>query len=267
MRSTQNLFLLSMKDFLSVQMMKYALMPFIISMILMYTFFFLLAGAGLDALGSLDVQSTTTTIENGVPHTETLEAKLEGSAIIKFLMSHAITSWIATFLIYAIGGFLTLYVSIIIAILVIGFLTPFVLKELQRRHYKDVEMIGYSNILTGTLMVLKWALIMLLLFFLFIPLYFIPLVNIVAFNFPLYYFFHKVMTFDIASNIATDEEDHTMKYRNGTDLRLKTLALYLVSLIPFAVFFGALFYVIYLGHTYFVGIREIREDEARKVEN
>ena len=265
--NNKNLFLLSIKDFLSVQMLKYALMPFIISMLLMYTFFFLLAGAGLDALGSLDVQSTTTTVQNGVPHTETIEAQLEGTAIIKFLMSHAITSWIATFLIYAIGGFMTLYVSIFIAVLVIGFLTPFVLKELQRRHYTDVEMIGYTNIITGLLLVVKWALIMLLLFFLFIPLYFIPLVNIIAFNFPLYYFFHKVMTFDIASNIATEEENHTMKFRNGTDLRLKTLALYLTSLIPFAIFFGAVFYVIYLGNTYFVGIREIREGEAAKLEN
>ena len=265
MRTTQNLFALSIKDFLSAQMLKYALMPFIISMIIMYILFFLLAGAGLDALGSMDVQSTQTTIENGVPHTDTIQAHLEGSAIIKFLMSHAITSWIATFLVYAIGGFFTLYLSIVVALLVIGFLTPFVLKELQKRHYKDVEMIGYTNVLTAMLYVIKWAIIMLLLFFLFIPLYFIPLVNIVAFNFPLYYFFHKVMTFDVASTIATEEEDHTMKYRNGTELRLKTLALYLISLVPFAVFFAAIFYVIYLGNTYFVGIREIREDEARKV--
>jgi len=260
MNNMQNILTLSVKDFFTMQMMKYALMPFIISMLLMYTFFFMLAGAGLDALGSMHVESTQTTIQNGVPHTETLEAQLEGTAIMKFLMSHAITSWIATFLVYAIGGFLTLYVSIIIAVLVLGFLTPLVLKELQRRHYQDVEMIGYSNIITGLLAVVKWALIMIVLFFLFIPLYFIPLVNIIAFNFPLYYFFHKVMTFDVASTIATKEEDRIMKFKHGTDLRLKTLALYLISLIPFAVFFGAVFYVIYLGNTYFMGIREIRNN-------
>ena len=258
MNSEQNLLILSIKDFMSVQMLKYALLPFIISMVILYTLFFLLAGAGLDALGSLDVQSTQTTIQNGIPHTESIKAHLEGSAIIKFLMSHAITSWIATFLVYAIGGFFTLYLSIIVALLVIGFLTPFVLKELHLRHYQDVEMIGYSNIFNDLFSILKWAFIMLLLFFLFIPLYFIPLVNIVAFNFPLYYFFHKVMTFDIASNICTKEEDYLMKYKFGTGLRLKTLVLYLISLIPFAIFFGAIFFVIYLGNTYFNGIRQIR---------
>lgn len=262
MNSRENLLILSIKDFLSAQMLKYALLPFIISMIIMYVFFFLLAGAGLDALGSLDVQSTTTSMQNGVPHTESLQAHLEGTAIIKFLMSHAITSWIATFLVYAIGGFFTLYVSIIVAVLVIGFLTPFVLKELHLRHYQDVEMIGYSNIITALLSVLKWAAIMLLLFILFVPLYFIPLVNIVAFNFPLYYFFHKVMTYDIATNICTKDEDYLMKYRFGTGLRMKTLALYLISLIPFAIFFGAIFYVIYLGNTYFTGIRQIRLEKV-----
>ena len=119
-------------------------------------------------------------------------------------------------------------------------------------------MIGYSNIATALLAVLKWALIMLLLFFLFIPLYFIPLINIIAFNFPLYYFFHKMMTFDVASTICTKEEDAVIKFRNANELRLKTLGLYLISLIPFAVFFGAVFYVIYLGNTYFVETRKLR---------
>ena len=166
MKKPENLLILSMKDFFSPKMLKFTLLPFVISMIIMYILFFLLAGAGLDALGTFDVQSTQTSIQNGIPHTETLTAQLEGTAIIKFLMSHAITSWIATFLIYAVGGFFTLYLSIIVAILVIGFLTPYVLKELQLKHYNDIEMIGYSNIITALLSVLKWASIMLLLFFL-----------------------------------------------------------------------------------------------------
>jgi len=260
----KNLLILSVKDFFSPKMLKFALVPFVISMLIMYILFFLLAGAGLDALGTLDFQSTQTTIENGIPHTDTLSAQLEGSAIIKFLMSHAITSWIATFLVYAIGGFFTLYLSIIVAVLVIGFLTPAILKELQQRHYKDIEIIGYSNIIAAIALVIKWAFIMLLLFFLFIPLYFIPLVNILAFNFPLYYFFHKIMTYDISSTICTKEENAIIKLRSGNELRLKTLGLYLISLIPFAIFFAAIFYVIYLGNTYFVELGKIRNKTSSK---
>jgi len=256
-----NLLLLSIKDFLTPKMIKYSILPFIITIVLMYIIFFIIAGVGLDQLGTMDVQTTQTTIENGIPHTDSFSAKLQGSSIIQFLMSYAITSWIASFLVYAIGGFFVLYASIFIAVIVIGFLTPLVMRELQRRHYQDVELIGHSNIISAILSMIKWAFIMLLLFFLLIPLYFIPLVNVIAFNFPLYYFFHKMILYDISSNISTDEEDKQIRYFNKNMLRAKTLLLYLISLIPFAIFFGAIFYVIYLGNTYFVEVRKVRANK------
>ena len=226
----------------------------------MYILFFVIAGIGVETMGQMQVQTTETSIQNGIPHTETINTMLEGSAIIQFLMSYAITSWIATFLIYAIGSFMVLYASIFIAVIVIGFLTPFVLKELQARHYKDVEMIGHSNIISSLFLVIKWAFTMLLMFILLIPFYFIPLLNIIAFNLPLYYFFHKMICFDISSNICTKEENKKIKYFSANKIRLKTVALYLISLIPFAIFFGAIFYVIYLGHTYFLEVKKVRSE-------
>ena len=255
-----NLLALSIKDFLSAKMLKYSLMPFIITMVILYMIFFFFAGIGLDQLGSMDLQSTQTTVQNGIPHTETINAQLQGNAIIKFLMGYAVTSWIVSFLVYAIGGFLILYVSIFVALLVLGFLTPFVLKELNFKHYQDVEMIGYSNFVAGIFLIIKWAFTMLLLFLLFIPLYFIPIVNIIALNFPLYYFFHKAINYDVSSNICTADEAKKIRYFNANKLRVKTLGLYLISLIPFAIFIGAIFYVIYLGHTYFIEVRKIRTE-------
>lgn len=258
MINEKDILLLSFKDFFSAKMLKYSVVPFIVTIVLMYILFFVIAGIGVEQLSQMEIHSTQTTMQNGIEHTDSFTAQLEGLSIIQFLMSYAVTSWIATFLIYAIGSFLVLYASIFIAIVVIGFLTPYVLKELQKRHYSDTEMIGYSNIFEGIFLVLKWAFVMLLLFFLLIPFYFIPLVNIIAFNLPLYYFFHKVMIFDISSNIATKEEDTKIRYFSKNKLRAKTLALYLISLIPFAIFFGAIFYVIYLGHTYFLEVRKVR---------
>lgn len=258
MKDTTSLFYKSVQDFLTPKMLKYSILPFIITIISMYILFFFVASAGLEQLGTLNVQSTQTTMQNGIPHTENFSTQLEGSSIMQFFMSYAITSWIVSFLVYAVGGFFMLYVSIFVAVIVIGFLTPSVLKELQQRHYQDITMIGYSNPIAGIFNTIKWAFIMLLLFFVLIPLYFIPVVNIVALNFPLYYFFHKMMTYDIASNICTQEEDKKIKYFNGNSLRVKTLILYLISLIPFAIFFGAIFFVIYLGHVYFIEVRKIR---------
>ncbi|MEA3371278.1 MAG: EI24 domain-containing protein, partial [Campylobacterota bacterium] len=229
MDSENSVLSLSIKDLFTSKMLKYSILPFVFSIIILYILFFVVAGIGLEQLGSMEVESSQTTIQNGVPHTESFQATLEGTALIQFLMSSAITSWIATFLVYTIGTFLTLYFSIFVALIVIGFMTPMILKEIHTRHYGDVDMIGHSNAAEGVFLVLKWALVMLGLFILFVPLYFIPLVNIIAFNFPLYYFFHKVMTYDVASTIATKEEAKQIKYFNATTLRLKTLGLYLIS--------------------------------------
>ena len=261
MNSESNILSLSIKDLFTSKMLKYSILPFVFSILIMYILFFVVAGLGLEQIGSMDVQTSQTSIENGIPHTESFQATLEGTALIKFLMSSAVTSWIATFLVYTIGTFLTLYFSIFVALIVIGFLTPMILKELQLRHYNDVDLIGHSNIAEGIFLVIKWALVMIGLFILFVPLYFIPLVNIIAFNFPLYYFFHKVMTYDIASTIATKEENKQIKHFNATTLRLKTLGLYLISLIPFVIFFASVFYVIYLGHSYFLELRKMRSEE------
>ena len=258
MATQSNTLILSIKDLFSVKMIKYSIMPLVISLIVMYLIFFVIAGYGLNQLGSMDIQSSQTVMQNGIPHTDSFSATLQGTALIKFLMSHAITSWIATFLVYTIGSFLTLYFSIFIALIIIGFLTPFILKEIQLRHYEDVEMIGYSNIIESIFLLIKWLLIMFVMFIVFIPLYFIPLLNIVAFNFPLYYLFHKVITYDVSSNICTKEEAMKIKFFNATNLRLKTLGLYLVSLIPFVVFFVSVFYIIYIGNSYFIETKKMR---------
>lgn len=258
MNSENSILLLSFKDLLSAKMLKYSILPFILSVFLLYILFFTLAGIGLDALGSMNIESSQTSMVNGIPNTDTFQATLEGTALVKFLMSHAITSWIASFLVYTIGAFLTLYFSLFIALLIIGFLTPYILKELQKRHYQDVEMRGDSNIFEFLFLTLKWLLLMILMLLAFIPLYFIPIINVIAFNFPLYFFFHKMMTYDVGSTICTKQEAMRIKFFHATTLRLKTLGLYLLSLIPFVILFASVFYVIYLGHSYFLETKKLR---------
>jgi len=250
----------SLKDLFSAKMLQYSILPFVLSMIVLYTLFFILAGMSIDQLTTLDINSTQTTIQNGIPHTESFTAALQGTAIIKFLMSSALTSWLASFFIYTIGSFITLYLSIFVALIILGFLTHMILQEVHRRHYQDVMMIGYSNLFEGLFLTIKWIFIMIILFILFIPLYFIPIVNVIAFNFPLYFFFHKMMIYDVSSSICTKEEAMKIKYFHGNTLRLKTLGLYLLSLIPFVIFFASVFYVIYLGHSYFIEVRKLRSE-------
>lgn len=260
MNSENSILRLSFSDLFTAKMLKYSLMPFVLSVVILYVLFFYFAGLGLESLGTLQIQSSQTSTLNGIPSTESFEATLQGSSLIQFLLSHAITSWIASFLIYTLGTLLTLYFSIFVSLIIIGLLTPFILAEIQRRHYSDVALIGHSNFFFSLLFLLKQLLIMAVMFIVFIPLYFIPLLNIIAFNFVLYYFFHKMLHYDVSTTICTEEEAMKIAFFHATTLRLKSLALYLTSLIPFVVFFALVFYIIYLGHAYFIETRKLRQE-------
>ena len=233
-----NLFLLSLKDLFTPKMVKFSILPFFISILIVYFLFFIFASIGLS---QLDIQN-----------------QLQSYNLVNTLMNYTIISYAITFFVYALGSFFMLYLSIFVAVIAIGFLTPYILKELHIRHYKDIKMVGYATTIESVFLVVKWALTMLLLYIVFIPLYIIPLVNIIALHFPLYYFFHKMMTFDVASHITTREEDEEIKLINSTSLWGKTLLLYIISLIPFVIFFASVFFVIYLGHIYFTEVKKLR---------
>lgn len=259
MNSELGIFKQSIKDFLTKDMLKLAALPFIFTLILMFVLFFTFYGVLIQHIGIFDIQSTQTIIQNGVPHTENISAEFDGSTILNFITTHIIASWMASFLLFFVGMIFTLYLSVFVAILAIGFLTPTILKKIHNEHYPEVEMIGYSNLFEALFMLVKYLFLMILFFLVLIPLYFIPIINIIAFNLPLYYFFHKMMLYDVSSNISTEKEFKQISFFSAKSLRFKTLTLYLISLIPFAIFFGAVFFVIYLGHSYFIATRELRE--------
>ena len=251
----------SFKDLYSPKLLKYSIVPFLVISALMYVLFFSVASMGLDQLTHVEVNQTQTVIQNGVEHTHSnsVVADIQDSSIYQFLMSYAITSWVVSFFVYVVGGFFVFYLSLFFSIFIIGFLNPFIIKELHILHYRDIELKGFGNVFESVFLTLKWAFVMILLFFLLVPLYFIPFVNIIAVNFPLYYFFHKMLNHDVASSICTKEEFGAILTTKANELRLKSLFLYLISMIPYAVLFATVYFVIYMGHSYFRYVEVLRQ--------
>lgn len=256
-----NLLLKSFRDFFTAPVLKLAFLPFVLSLIVMYSLFLVAADYGFDQLENamIQVEQQQTMVENGTVHTESYSATAQGpNEIVEFLLKYSVFSWLLSFLVYTVGSFFIVIVSIVVALFIIGFLTPPILRIIQRRHYPDVEMIGHDNLLSMIWYFLKSFIIMVALFLLLMPFYFIPVLNIVAINIPFYYLFHKMMIFDVASTITTKEEYKRIMYYEGRKVRLKTALLYVISLIPFAIFFTTAFFVVYLGHTFFKDVKKIR---------
>ncbi len=233
-------------------MLKIAFIPFLITLSILYFAFFSIASTGLDSLQetSLKIKTHETYIENGVTNTTTTTQTYTGNWLFDFLLKYSITSWIVNFLVYTVGSFFILWISLFISIIIIGFLTPNILNILQKKHYPNLIFNGYGNLTNSIFKLLKSLLVMIILFFILIPFYFIPVINIVAINLPFYYFFHKMLHFDVSSTLMSKEEIHIYKYKNSTKLRLQTLFLYILSMIPFLPLILPVYYIIYLGHNY-----------------
>lgn len=261
----QNVWGISLKDFFTKKMLQFALIPFIGTILLMYTLFFGVAGAGLDALqqSTLQIEQQQQHEQNGMLTQEHDVTTVQGgSAILRFLMEHTVTSWLVSFIVFTVGGIVTFIFAMFIALIIIGFLTPYIVNEIRRRHYSHLPSTQHGSVLGILLATAKHLLIMFVLFLVLMPLYFIPLLNLVAFNLPFYYFFHKMYLIDVASETTAKERFKMIMAFHGGTVRMTTLTLYLISLIPFAAYITPVFNVIVLTHTMFQKTVEVEAHHA-----
>ena len=248
-----NLLILSIKDYFTKPMLAMILYPLLGSAIVLYMSFFTIADMGLDTLQNthLQIEQQQTSIDNGVVNKISSKESYTGSSIIDYLFQYTITSWIVSFLVYTIGLFAIGYLSIFISLLIIGLLTPNILSMIHRKHYSHIKIDGYGTVTSGILKLIKSLFGMIILLIVMLPFYFIPIINIFAINLPFYYFFHKMLHYDVGSSMMQEDIFKQLYYLDKSSMRMKTGFLYTISLFPFVAFFIAVFYIIYLGHTYF----------------
>lgn len=246
----------SIKDFFTSKMLMFALVPLIFVMIVMYVLFFTAAGFGLDAL-----QLYLDQVQAGNEVMLDPEAPFYfvwAATVFGFLIQYSILSGLVGFLVYTLGTVFVMMFSVFLTLAVIGFLTPGILSLIHKRHYSHLELHGHGNLISPLWVLIKSTLIMVLLFIIMIPLYFIPLINVIAINIPLYYFFHKLLNYDVASTLLSNEEYETIYKNSALAFRARTFLLYCISMIPFITLFTAVFYIVYLGHAYYVKLESLR---------
>lgn len=249
----------SMRDFLTIKMLKIAFIPFILTIIIIYAIFFLMADYGISSLQDVVIASQN---NQEVIVDENAPFYFQWSVyIIELVFKYSFASWIALFLLYTIGAILVLELSVVLTLAIIGFLTPTILTIIHKKHYAHLPMEGYGSMISPLWTLVKNLIIMISLFIILTPLYFIPILNILAFSFPFYYFFHKLLNYDVASTIL-NKDDFKRIYKKERNLfRLRTLFLYLVSHVPFITLFTSVFYVVYLGHAYFNSLEKLNTTE------
>lgn len=162
------------------------------------------------------------------------------------LLHLSITKWIIATFFYTIGGYLIVLFSLVIAMITLGFLTPFVVTHLHKKYYQN-KLINPMSLVASLKMSLKIIFKFLLLLIVTLPFFFIPFLINISF----FYLFYKFMTSDVASNMMSQKQFDLLQQKYKFKLIFTCFIFYLLSIIPIVGIFLQLFFVIYFTHLFF----------------
>ncbi len=252
----------SLADFFTTKFLALSTAPFFITLLISIIFLYYLSGEFFDML---NVAAQVSQNPDAVSAQNELAQFAKEYPIISAILGSFIFKAIAGTLFYVIGGGFAVLVSVILAVIIIGFFTPYIVAEVQKRHYPNIERRATVPIFDYLIFLLKQFGLFLLFFFVSLPFYFIPVLNIVAMNAPFYFLFHTLLTKDVAGEILDSQEQKEIFKKAKWRIATTTFILYLLSLIPAVGILGQVFFVIVLSHQFFQEAARLRSAQIEGV--
>ncbi len=238
----------SIADFFSPKLLLLSIIPFLISFAL---FIFLYFQFGVEL-----VESFKTSMDNDV--VPFLDPRTYPK--LTYILTLGVFKWLFTIFFYLVGGILVVLVSVMIAVIVIGFFTPFIVKIIRDKHYPDFVIKNENfTILSTAWEFVKTSFIFTLLFLICLPFLFISAVNFIAINIPFYYLYHNSLVLDVGSSINSKEEFSKLRKKHKVVFKSTTVSLYGLSLIPLVGMMFQVLFVIILAHQFFIKSIEDRK--------
>ncbi len=249
------LFAKALSDFFTTRFLVLSTAPFIITMILAFFLLFQVSGEFFDMLSA--AAAATQNPDAAAAQNELAQFAKEYPVISTILGSFVFKA-VAGTLFYIVGGGVAVLVSVVLAVVIVGFFTPMIVKEVQRRHYPQIERKATVPLWDYVLFMLGQFGLFLIFLLVSLPFWFVPIFGIVAMNAPFYFLFHKLLTRDVAGEILTKEEQKILFKEAKWRIATTTLILYLLSLIPGVGILGQVFFVIVLAHQFFQETARLR---------
>ncbi len=216
----QNIFIVALRDFLSKKFLALTLLPFFVT--------FLIFGTIWDLSG--------------------IQVALGNLTGIEFI--DTILNSLANFLAGFLGWVIIAAVSTVTATMIIGFFTPLIVKDIQKRHYPNVKLEGGVGVVEYLWLLFVSFLKFLGVLFVSLIFYFIPLLNYIAFHLPFYYLFSQLLSLDVGGEIFSKKELSEVLKKDRAKIYTTTLLLYLITLIPFAGMLLQVYFVSVMAHLF-----------------
>ena len=244
----------ALEDFFSKKIAKLSLFSFVISLAVTAILVMLLGKLALWGMGEFVIY-----IDDEVAVFETIKAYLSSFTLLHYLLSLEFLSIVFDIIIFVNLTIVFYFLFLFTYSIVIAFFAPSFVKYVGNMHYPHVTLRSLSFIFI-VLTYGKITLFTVLGIIVFLPLFFIPTLNFLLFV-PLYYFFHKSLVLDVSSALNSQKEYKKIKKANRFTLKLHTLFLFLLSLIPLIGIFFIPFYFIYIAHVLFEQTQQLRSIE------
>ncbi len=240
----KSVFIAGWEDFMTKKFLAITFLPFIITFILFATFFWGAGGQMIHILSQLAQNP------NAIHNPDIAQFAQNHPWLVDLVSSWIVKTLLGT-LVAILGTLLAILLSTAVATMVMGFFTPYVVKEIHKRHYAHIPLSGGLSILEYLWLLSKTLLKAIGISFLALVLYFIPLLNAIALNIPFYYLFHSLMSLDVGGEImrAKELEIFLKKYR--LKIMSTTAILYLITLIPLAGTLLQVYFVSVMAHLFF----------------
>lgn len=150
-----------------------------------------------------------------------------------------------------LGIILGSYLVLIFAMIVTAFMTDTLVKAVHDLHYPHTDYHGHGSTAGMIWKITKFALLMLLIFLITIPLLFIPLINIVWFWLLGFLFFRYSLVLDVGSVILPQELFEKLNGIGNWQPTIALAVLFSLSVFPMMSFFAPVLGVLALAHYYF----------------
>ncbi|EIO4195814.1 EI24 domain-containing protein [Campylobacter coli] len=212
---------LAIKDFFTLQFLKFALIPLTFSFILMI----FLAIFGFSFL---------------LDYFNSLFSVGEDSFWAWFYALHFVQILI-TLISVLFSGFVIIFASVFLALFITSFLTPLIVKQINNKYYHhEVQNISNMYIIFE---IFKIFLKFIGIFLLCTLALFLPFINLFVYYLAFYYLFHKLLMLDITSSVLDKENFKIFNAQASTfEFKFSTLCFYLLSSIPLlGIFFASIF--------------------------
>lgn len=167
--------------------------------------------------------------------------------VLAYLLGFSIVQWLLIGVFTIFGTFGVILISLILAVLTVGLLTPVIIKSVRKKHYQKIAPGNEHSVLVSLGNIGKIFAKFLLLFLCTLPFLFIPLLNFVFFQLPFFYLFYQLMMYDMVSTgICADVED--IIESNKLYLFGIIALFFFLSVIPFLGLLLQVFFIVYLSH-------------------